>query len=311
MTINYHSGAAATSEEARFVKDVKFFFSNDGKITNIDVVGSVVTCVVTLDLPWKRRFSVSDLNEDFDRDRTIFRVEDNKIYCQYTLSKRHLVKVDDQFYKDTDLSKNLVLGVDESGDLAFLPIDRHKLTLVSGSCGSGKTYSIRNAIKKLIYANSSEDLQILAFSMHDSSFDFLKNSRFLYQSKIFMSPKELVEAMKTLNNDKVLIVVEDLEYFHFSKDEDQSNLMKELKESFDQIENRMILISQIGRSDSEDFNQLADSSTFRLIFHLSHIRGSLISNRLAKTEKLHRTGDAFAVDLIRKTATRIETITEN
>ena len=183
--------------------------------------------------------------------------------------------------------------------------------LVSGSCGSGKTYFLQNAIKKLIYANSSEDLQILAFDMHDSSFDFLKNSRFLYQSKIFKDPREFVEVVKNLDNDKVLIVAEDLEYFHFSKEEDQSNLMKEFKESFDRIKNRMILVSQADLSDSEDSRQLVDSSSFRMIFHLNHIHGQRLSNGLAKTEKLHRNGDAFAVDMIRKTATRIETIVES
>lgn len=174
--------------------------------------------------------------------------------------------------------------------------------------------------KKLIYANSSEDLQILAFSIHDGSFDFLKNSRVLYQSKIFKDPREFVEVVKNLDNDKVvknldndkvLIVAEDLEYFHFSKNEDQLNLMKELKEVFDRIKNRMILVSQAGLSDSEEFKQLAVSSTFRMIFHLNHIYGSRLSDSLAKTERLYRTGDAFAVDMIRKTATRIETIVES
>lgn len=311
MKINYHFGASSTLEEARFVKNVESFFSNDGAITKVDVVGSVVTCVVTLNHAWKRRFSISDLNEVFDRNRTIFRVEDDQIFCQYTLSKRHYVKVDDQFYKDADLSKNLVLGVDESGDIALLPIDRHKLMLVSGSCGSGKTYFIQNAIKKLIYANSSEDLQILAFSIHDGSFDFLKNSRVLYHSKIFKDPSEFVKAVKNLDNDKVLIVAEDLEYFHFSKNEDQLNLMKDLKEVFDRIKNRMILVSQAGLSDSEEFKQLAVSSTFRMIFHLNHIYGSRLSDSLAKTERLYRTGDAFAVDMISKTTTRIETIVES
>lgn len=311
MKINYHFGASSTLEEARFVRNVESFFSKDGTITKVDVVGSVVTCVVTLYHAWKRRFSISDLTEVFDRDRTIFRVENDQIFCQYTLSKRHAVKVDERFYSDADLSKNLVLGVDASGDLAFLPIDRHKLILVSGSCGSGKTYFIQNAIRKLINDSYSEDLQILASSMQDDSFDFLKNSQFLYQSKIFKDPKEFVEVVKNLDNDKVLIVAEDLEYFHFSKEEDQSNLMKELKESFDRIENRMILVSQAGLSDSEEFKQLAVSSTFRMIFHLNHRYGSRLSNGLAKTERLNRTGDAFAVDTIRHTATRIETITES
>lgn len=311
MEFNYYFGASSTLEEARFVRNVEAFFSKDGVITKVDVIGSIVTCVVTLNHSWKRRFSISDLNEVFDRNRTIFRVEDDQIFCQYTLTKRHAVKVDERFYSDADLSKNLVLGVDESGDLTFLPIDRHKLMLVSGSCGSGKTYFLQNAIKKLIYANSSEDLQILAFDMHDSSFDFLKNSRFLYQSKIFKDPREFVEAVKNLDNDKVLIIVEDLEYFHFSKEEDQSNLMKELKESFDRIKNRMILVSQAGLSDSKEFNQMIDSSTFRMIFHLNHIYGSRLSDSLAKTERLNRTGDAFAVDTIRHTVTRIETIVES
>ena len=148
MEFNYYFGASSTLEEARFVRNVEAFFSKDGVITKVDVIGSIVTCVVTLNHSWKRRFSISDLNEVFDRNRTIFRVEDDQIFCQYTLSKRHIVKVDDQFYKDADLSKNLVLEVDESGDIALLPIDRHKLMLVSGSCGSGKTYFIQNAIKK-------------------------------------------------------------------------------------------------------------------------------------------------------------------
>ena len=252
MKIKYHFGASATPEELKFIKSVKSFFSNDGKVTSVDVVGAVVTCTVTLKNNWSRRFNVSDLNEVFDRTRTIFRVEGDKIYCQYTLSKRHHVKVDNRSYDGIDLSKNLVLGSNAFGELVFLPINRHKLTLVSGGCGSGKTYFLQNAIKKLIYANSSEDLQILVFSIHNDSLSFLNGSRFLYQSKIFKDPKEFVEAVKNLDNEKVLIVTEDLEYFNHYDQNETLDLMKELKEAFDQIENRMILVSQSGRSDSED-----------------------------------------------------------
>lgn len=311
MKINYHFGASATPEEIRFVRDVESFFSKDGKVTSVDVVGAVVTVQVTLKNNWSRRFSVSDLNEVFSRSHTIFKVEGNKIYCQYTLSKRHNVKVDSQAYDRIDLSKNLVLGSNAFGELVFLPIDRHKLTLVSGGCGSGKTYFLQNAIKKLIYANSSEDLQILVFSPHGDSFSFLKGSRFLYQSKIFKDLKEFVETMKNLDNENVLIVAEELEYASYAKSEDQPDLMKELKETFDRIKNRMILVSQAGRSDSKDFNRLVDSSTFKIIFHLNEFYGSRASGCRAKTEKLHRTGDAFAVDMIRNTATRIEMITES
>lgn len=312
MKIKYHFDASASLEEVRFVRDIESFFSADGTVTNVDVVGAVVTCTVTLnDRPWKRRFNVSDLNEVFDRSKTLFKVEGDKIYCQYTLSKRHHVKVSNQDYADVDLSKNLVLGSNSFGELTFLPINRHKLMLVSGGCGSGKTYFLQNAIKKLIYASSSEDLQILAFSIHNDSLSFLNGSRFLYQSKIFKDPKEFVEVLKNLDNEKVLIVAEDLEYFnHYHKNETR-DLMKDLKEAFDRIENRMILVSQSSRSDSEDFNRLVNSSTFRIIFYLLHIQGSIVSGCRVKTEKLHRTGDAFAVDTIRNTATRIEMITES
>ena len=311
MQINYHFGASSDIEEIKFVETVKAFFGKDGEVTSVDVVGAVVTVQVTLNGSWSRRFSVSDLSEVFDRSYTSFEVEGDKIYCQYTLSKRRAVKVDSQSYADVDLSKNLVLGSNAFGELVFLPIDRHKLTLVSGSCGSGKTYFLQNAIKKLIYANSSEDLQILVFSPHGDSFSFLKGSRFLYQSKIFKDLKEFVEAMKNLDNENVLIVAEELEYASYDKSEDQPDLMKELKETFDGIKNRMILVSQAGQSDSKDFNQLVDSSTFRIILHLNHIYGFSLSRRLAKTEKLHRMGDAYAVDKIRNTATRIEMITES
>lgn len=311
MTINYHFGASADTEEIKFIEKVKSFFGKDGIVTNVDVVGAVVTCTVTLKNSWYRYFSVSDLNKVFDRTRTIFRVEDDKIYCQYTLSKRHHVKVDNRSYDGIDLSKNLVLGSNSSGEIVFLPINQHKLTLVSGGCGSGKTYFLQNAIKKLIYASSSEDLQILAFSPHGDSFSFLKGSRFLYQSKIFKDLNEFVEAMKNLDNENVLIVAEELEYTSYDKSEDQPDLMKELKETFDQIENRMILVSQSGRSDSEDFNRLVNSSTFRIIFYLMHIHGSILSGGRVKTEKLHRTGDAFAIDTIRNTVTRLEMITES
>lgn len=311
MQINYHFSASTTPREIRFVRDVESFFSKDGKITSVDVVGAVVTCTVTLDHPWKRRFSVSDLEKVFDRSDTIFEVEGDKIFCQYTLSDRHEVKVDSHAYGDVDLSKNLVLGSNAFGELEFLPIDRHKLTVVSGSCGSGKTYFLQNAIKKMIYANSSEDLQILVFSPHSDSFSFLKRSRFLYESKIFKDLKEFVETMKNLDNENVLIVAEELEYASYDKSEDQPDLMKELKETFDGIKNRMILVSQAGQSDSKDFNHLVDSSTFRIIFHLNQIYGFSLSRRLAKTERLHRMGDAFAVDKIRNTATRIEIITES
>ena len=249
MPIYYHFGASADTEEIKFVETVKTFFGKDGEVTSVDVVGAVVTCTVTLKNSWSRRFNVSDLSKVFDRSRTSFKVEGDKIYCQYTLSKRRAVKVDSQSYKDVDLSKNLVLGSNSFGEIVFLPINRHKLTLVSGGCGSGKTYFLQNAIKKLIYANSSEDLQILVFSPHGDSFSFLKGSRFLYQSKIFKDLNEFVEAMKNLDNENVLVVAEELEYASYDKSEDQLDLMKELKETFDQIENRMILVSQAGRSD--------------------------------------------------------------
>ena len=311
MTVNYHFSASADTEEIIFVEKVKSFFGKDGEVTSIDVVGAVVTVQVTLSGSWSRRFSVSDLNKTFDRARTIFKVEGNKVYCQYTLSRRRHVKVDNQAYDGIDLSKNLVLGSNTSGELTFLPINRHKLMLVSGVCGSGKTYFLQNAIKKLIYANSSEDLQILLFSIHEDSLSFLNGSRFLYQSKIFKDPKEFVEAVKNLDNEKVLIVAEDLEYFNHYHENETRDLMKDLKEAFDRIENRMILVSQSGRSDSEDFNKLVNSSTFRIIFHLMHIQGSIVSCGRVKTEKLHRTGDAFAIDTIRNTVTRIEMITES
>lgn len=311
MPIYYHFGASSDIEEIKFVETVKAFFGKDGEVTSVDVVGAVVTVQVTLNSSWSRRFSVSDLNKTFDRGQTLFKVEGNKIYCQYTLSKRRAVKVDSQSYDGIDLSKNLVLGSNAFGELVFLPIDRHKLTLVSGSCASGKTYFLQNAIKKLIYANSSEDLQILVFSPHGDSFSFLKGSRFLYQSKIFKDLNEFVEDMKSLDNENVLIVAEELEYASYAKSEDQPDLMKELKETFDGIKNRMILVSQAGQSDSKYFNQLVDSSTFRIIFHLNHIYGFSLSRRLAKTEKLHRMGDAFAVDKSRNTSTRIEIITES
>ena len=311
MPIYYHFGASSDTEEIKFVETVKAFFGKDGEVTSVDVVGAVVTVQVTLNGSWSRRFSVSDLNKTFNRSRTSFKVEGDKIYCQYTLSKRRAVKVDSQAYEEVDLSKNLVLGSNALGELFFLPVNQNKLTLVSGGCGSGKTYFLQNAIKKLIYANSSEDLQILVFSPHGDSFSFLKGSRFLYQSKIFKDLNEFVEAMKNLDNENVLIVAEELEYASYDKSEDQPDLMKELKETFDQIKNRMILVSQAGQSDSKDFNHLVDSSTFRIIFHLNHIYGFSLSRRLAKTEKLHRMGDAFAVDKIRNTATRIEMITES
>lgn len=133
----------------------------------------------------------------------------------------------------------------------------------------------------------------------------------MYQSKIFKDPKEFVEAVKNLDNEKVLIVAEDLEYFNHYHENETRDLMKDLKEAFDRIENRMILVSQSGRSDSEDFNRLVNSSTFRIIFHLMHIQGSILSSGLVKTEKLHRTGDAFAIDTIRNTVTRVEIITES
>lgn len=310
MKVNYHFGASATPEEIRFVRKVESFFGKDGEVTSVDVVGAVVTVQVTLKNNWSRYFSVSDLNKVFDRSCTSFKVEGDKIYCQYTLSKRHHVTVDNRSYDGIDLSKNLVLGSNAFGELVFLPIDRHRLTLVSGRCGSGKTYFLENAIKKLIYANSSEDLQILVFSPHGDSFSFLKGSRFLYQSKIFKDLNEFVETMKNLDNENILIVAEELEYANYDKSENQPDLMKELKETFDQIENRMILVSQSGRSDSEDFNRLIDSSTYRIIFHLMHIHGSILSGGRVKTEKLHRTGDAFAVDTIRNTVTRLEMITE-
>lgn len=311
MKINYHFGESTAPEEIRFVRDVESFFSKDGKVTSVDVVGAVVTVQVTLKNNWSRRFSVSDLNEVFSRSRTNFEVEGDKIYCQYTLSKRRAVKVDSQAYKGVDLSKNLVLGSNAFGELVFLPINQNKLTLVSGGCGSGKTYFLQNAIKKLIYANSSEDLQILVFSPHGDSFSFLKGSRFLHQSKIFRDLKEFVEAIKNLDNENVLIVAEELEYASYAKSEDQPDLMKELKETFDRIKNRMILVSQAGRSDSKDFNRLVDSSAFRIVFHLNEFYGSIASGCRAKTEKLHRTGDAFAVDMIRNTVTRLEMITES
>ena len=311
MPIYYHFSASSDTEEIKFVETVKAFFGKDCEVTSVDVVGAVVTVQVTLNSSWSRRFYVEDLNKTFDRGQTLFKVEGNKIYCQYTLSKRHDVKVDDQDYAGVDLSKNLVLGSNTSGELVFLPINHHKLMLVSGFCGSGKTYFLQNAIKKLIYANSSEDLQILVFSPHSDSFSFLKGSRFLYQSKIFRDANEFIEVLKNLDNENVLIVAEELEYASYDKSEDQPDLMKELKEAFDQIKNRMILVSQSGRSDSKYFNRLVDSSTFRIIFHLDELRGSYVSKRLAKTEKLHRMGDAFAIDTIRNTATRIEIITES
>ncbi len=311
MPINYHFGASSDTEEVKFVEKVKAFFGKDGEVTSVDVVGAVVTVQVTLKNSWSRRFDVSDLNKVFDRSRTIFKVEGNKVYCRYTLSKRRAVKVANQDYEDVDLSKNLVLGSNTSGELVFLPINHHKLMLVSGGCGSGKTYFIQNAIKKLIYANSSEDLQILVFSPHGDSFSFLNGSRFLYQSKIFKDPKEFVEAVKNLDNEKVLIVAEDLEYFNHYHENETRDLMKELKEAFDQIENRMILVSQAGRSDSDDFRDLVNSSSFRLIFNSSEIVSMMLGDCLVKAERLHRTGDAFAVDLLRKTATRIEMITES
>jgi hypothetical protein len=311
MKINYHLGASTTPEEIRFVRDVESFFSKDGEVTSVDVVGAVVTVQVTLKNNWSRRFSVSDLNEVFSRSHTIFRVEGDKIYCQYTLSKRHAVKADSQAYAGVDLSKNLVLGSNAFGELVFLPVNQNKLTLVSGGCGSGKTYFLQNAIKKLIYANSSEDLQILVFSPHGDSFSFLNASRFLYQSKIFKDLKEFVETIRNLDNENVLIVAEELEYASYAKSEDQPDLMKELKETFNRIKNRMILVSQARQSDSKDFNRLVDSSTFRIIFHLNEFYGSRVSGCRAKTEKLHRTGDAFAVDTIRNTVTRLEMITES
>lgn len=311
MPIYYHFGASSDTEEIKFVETVKAFFRKDGEVTSIDVVGAVVTVQVTLNGSWSRRFSVSDLNEVFSRSHTIFRVEGDKIYCQYTLSKRHAVKADSQSYGDVDLSKNLVLGSNAFGELVFLPVNQNKLTLVSGGCGSGKTYFLQNTIKKLIYTNSSEDLQILVLSPHGDSFSFLKGSRFLYQSKIFKDLNEFVEAMKNLDNENVLIVAEELEYVSYAKSEDQLDLMKELKETFDRIKNRMILVSQAGRSDSKDFNRLVDSSAFRIVFHLNEFYGSRVSGCRAKTEKLHRTGDAFAVDTIRNTVTRLEMITES
>lgn len=311
MTINYHFGASSDTEEIKFVETVKAFFGKDGEVTSVDVVGAVVTVQVTLNGSWSRRFSLSDLNKTFNRSRTSFKVEGDKLYCQYTLSKRRDVKVDSQAYAGVDLSKNLVLGSDAFGELVFLPVNQNKLTLVSGGCGSGKTYFLQNAIKKLIYASSSEDLQILAFSIHNDSLSFLNGSRFLYQSKIFKDPREFVEAVKNLDNEKVLIVAEDLEYFNHYDQKETRDLMKELKEAFDRIKNRMILVSQSGRSDSEDFNKLVNSSTFRIIFHLMHIQGAILSGGRAKTEKLHRTGDAFAIDTIRNTVTRIEMITES
>lgn len=311
MPIYYHFGASSDTEEIKFVETVKAFFRKDGEVTSVDVVGAIVTVQVTLNGSWSRRFSVSDLNKTFNRSRTSFKVEGDKIYCQYTLSKRRAVKVDSQSYAGVDLSKNLVLGSNAFGELVFLPVNQNKLTLVSGGCGSGKTYFLQNAIKKLIYANSSEDLQILVFSPHGDSFSFLNASRFLYQSKIFKDLKEFVETIRNLDNENVLIVAEELEYASYAKSEDQPDLMKELKETFDQIKNRMILVSQAGQSDSKDFNRLVDSSTFRIIFNLNHIYGFSLSRRLAKTEKLHRMGDAFAVDKIRNTATRVEMITES
>lgn len=311
MKINYHFSASTAPEEIKFVEKVKAFFGKDGEVTSVDVVGAVVTVQVTLKNSWSRRFNVSDLNKTFDRGQTLFKVEGNKIYCQYTLSKRRAVKVNSQSYDRIDLSKNLVLGSNAFGELVFLPINHHKLMLVSGGCGSGKTYFLRNAIKKLIYASSSEDLQILAFSIHNESLSFLNGSRFLYQSKIFKDPKEFVEAVKNLDNVKVLIVAEDLEYFNHYHENESRDLMKELKEVFDRIENRMILVSQSGRSDSDDFRDLVNSSSFRLIFNSSEIVSMMLGNCLVKAEKLHRTGDAFAIDTIRNTATRIEMITES
>ena len=179
MPIYYHFGASSDTEEIKFVETVKAFFGKDGKVTSVDVVGAVVTVQVTLKNSWSKRFSVSDLNKVFNRARTIFKVEGNKVYCQYTLSKRHHVKVANQDYEGVDLSKNLVLGSNALGELVFLPVNQNKLTLVSGGCGSGKTYFLQNAIKKLIYANSSEDLQILVFSPHGDSFSFFKRKSIL------------------------------------------------------------------------------------------------------------------------------------
>ena len=127
----------------------------------------------------------------------------------------------------------------------------------------------------------------------------------MHQSKIFKDLNEFVEAMKNLDNENVLIVAEELEYASYDKNEDQQ------KETFDRIKNRMILVSQSGRSDSTDFNHLVNSSTFKIVFYLDHIYGSIVSGCRAKTEKLHRTGDAFAVDTIRNTVTRLEMITES
>lgn len=115
MTINYHFGASSDTEEIKFVETVKAFFGKDGEVTSVDVVGAVVTVQVTLNGSWSRRFSVSDLNKTFNRSRTSFKVEGDKIYCQYTLSKRHAVKVANQDYGSVDLSKNLVLGSNAFG----------------------------------------------------------------------------------------------------------------------------------------------------------------------------------------------------
>ena len=311
MKINHYFGSSATTEEVRFVRDVESFFDRDGKVTSVDVVGAVVTCTVTLDLPWRRRFEVSDLNDAFNRSKTLFRVEGDKVYCQYTLSKHHTVKVDSESYNSIDLSKNLILGVDSFGEIASLPISHHKIALVSGRCGSGKTYFLRNAIKKLIYANSSEDLQILVFSQHSDDFNFLKDSRFLYQSKVFTDLKEFIDIVKNLEDEKVLILAEDLEYAVYIDEDDNVDLMQELKLAVDRIKNRMILVSQHGRSDSKFFNDLVRSSSFRVIFYSQRFVGDLLSERSVNAEKLHRTGDAFAVDLLRQSVKRIEMISES
>lgn len=87
MQINYHLGTSSDTEEIKFVETVKAFFVKDGEVTSVDVVGAVVTVQVTLNSSWSRRFYVEDLNKTFDRGQTLFKVEGNKIYCQYTLSK--------------------------------------------------------------------------------------------------------------------------------------------------------------------------------------------------------------------------------
>lgn len=106
-------------KKSNLSRQLKLSSEKDGKVTSVDVVGAVVTVQVTLKDNWSRRFSVSDLNKTFNRSRTNFKVEGDKIYCQYTLSKRRAVKVDSQAYKGVDLSKNLVLGASSSGDLVF------------------------------------------------------------------------------------------------------------------------------------------------------------------------------------------------